>query len=184
MYIFSKLNKINILSFHNVAVKFNLIPNVSCKSRRGYLISRFDVGVTWTRILDGNATVRSQWLLSLRSVSSGLNWETTAHRVRFEHNVKIQKCKRYLCSWSVRLSLHQWGKHQQNQHSRLGTDLQILLAFCYVFSRSKKTLIIPLLRQYVSCVECVDWDLRLNQSWVCYLWLTGHLKTSRVFAFC
>jgi len=98
MYIFSKLNKIIILSFHNVSVKFNLIPNVSCESRGGYLISRFDVGVTWTRILDGNATVRSQWLLSLRSVSSGLNRETTAHRVRFEQTVKNQKCKRYLCS--------------------------------------------------------------------------------------
>ena len=84
MYIFSKLNKIIILSFRNVSVKFTLIrlyryllrslvPNVSCESRGDYLISRFDVGVTWTRILDGNAIVRSQWFLSFRSVSSGLN---------------------------------------------------------------------------------------------------------------
>ena len=47
VYIFSKLNEIIILSLNNVSVKFNLIPNVSCKSRGGYLISRFDVGFTW-----------------------------------------------------------------------------------------------------------------------------------------
>ena len=40
--------------------------------RGSYILLRFDVGVTWTRMLDGKANGSSQYFLYLRSVASGL----------------------------------------------------------------------------------------------------------------
>ena len=40
--------------------------------RGRYILLRFDVGVTWTRMLDGKANGSSQYILYLRSVASGL----------------------------------------------------------------------------------------------------------------
>ena len=36
------------------------------------VVWRFDVGATWTRMLNGKAYGRSQWFLSLHSAASGL----------------------------------------------------------------------------------------------------------------
>ena len=54
-----------------IHVQSCLFANVSCKTRESDVIWRFDVGSTWTRLLDGKANGCLQWFLFLCSIAAG-----------------------------------------------------------------------------------------------------------------
>ena len=55
------------------------------------VVWRFDVGATWTRMLNGKAYGRSQWFLSLHSAASGLEKPLLAGYVFDGLNVSIAR---------------------------------------------------------------------------------------------
>ena len=64
------------------------------------VVWRFDVGATWTRILNGKAYGRSQWFLSLHCAASGLEKPLLAGYVFGRLNVSIARYRNFFLSWT------------------------------------------------------------------------------------